>query len=310
MLVIVTRRAGPSGTQFLTLRSVGGPLAHTAYPTHYAGPPLDPGPGDSVGCREPGAAYDRRVTLHEYPVDAEDQQAMLAWLDGTRPPPATARPACDGAAAARRRPAVEVFVLRRRAEHGLRRADARLSRWGRRPARHRPAGAVGRSDARRSGAACSAARPSWPRRWSAPRSASCSRSAACCCRLRRRGRRGRCQRSGLGAGPAGAARPQPGHVAAADPPGAAVALGPAAGRGRTGRRRSSSRGATTPGSSWPRCRSGQLARDVGGEADLHPLDRPGGRCWSASVRVATRCIRRPKPPWPMSLCSARFAYGG
>jgi 8-oxo-dGTP pyrophosphatase MutT (NUDIX family) len=69
-------------------------------------------------------AYDRRVALHEYPVDAEDQQAMLAWLDGDRPPPVTARPAStvlllrEGGSAGsdgRAGRGVEVFVLRRRA---------------------------------------------------------------------------------------------------------------------------------------------------------------------------------------------------
>jgi 8-oxo-dGTP pyrophosphatase MutT (NUDIX family) len=62
-----------------------------------------------------GGAYDRRVALHEYPVDAEDQAEMLAWLDGRRPEPATARPAAT-VLLLREGPAdVEVFVLRRRA---------------------------------------------------------------------------------------------------------------------------------------------------------------------------------------------------
>jgi 8-oxo-dGTP pyrophosphatase MutT (NUDIX family) len=61
------------------------------------------------------------VTLHEYPVDAEDQAEMLAWLDGRRPEPVTARPAAtvlllrEAADAVDGRDRVEVFMLRRRA---------------------------------------------------------------------------------------------------------------------------------------------------------------------------------------------------
>jgi 8-oxo-dGTP pyrophosphatase MutT (NUDIX family) len=74
-----------------------------------------PTPG-SLGERGAGdrATYDPPVALHEYPVDAEDQQEMLAWLDGPRPEPVTARPAST-VLLLRERETVEVFVLRRRA---------------------------------------------------------------------------------------------------------------------------------------------------------------------------------------------------
>jgi 8-oxo-dGTP pyrophosphatase MutT (NUDIX family) len=55
------------------------------------------------------------VALHEYPVDPEDQQEMLGWLDGRRPEPATARPASTVLLLREGAPDLEVFVLRRRA---------------------------------------------------------------------------------------------------------------------------------------------------------------------------------------------------
>lgn len=60
--------------------------------------------------------YDRPVARHEYPLDEDEQAPMLAWLDGARPEPATAR----GAATVlllREAPhgEVQVYLLRRRA---------------------------------------------------------------------------------------------------------------------------------------------------------------------------------------------------
>jgi 8-oxo-dGTP pyrophosphatase MutT (NUDIX family) len=59
-------------------------------------------------------SYDRRVALHEFAVDAEEQQPLLAWLDGPHPPPVTARGASTVLLLREPGDEVEVFLLRRR----------------------------------------------------------------------------------------------------------------------------------------------------------------------------------------------------
>ncbi|GMA86546.1 hypothetical protein GCM10025868_17960 [Angustibacter aerolatus] len=87
---------------------------------------------------------------------------------------------------------------------------------------------------------------------------------------RRAGRRCRGRRhvrAGVGGRPAGAARPRARAVAGCSCAAGWCCAPTCSRRGRTGARRSSSRGATTPGSSSPSLPAGQVARDVGGEAD-------------------------------------------
>ena len=312
MVVIVTRRAGPAGISYLTLGSVGDQLGGSwctrRTRLRYARATARPGgrPGRDRGRRLRSPGGPARV-----PGRCRGPAGDAGLARRRRPPrrrPLGRPPRCCCCATAARRSRYSSCGAGRAWPSPPGCTPSPAAESTRATATPACRGSVRR---RRSGVRCWGARPSWPRRWSVPPSASCFEE----CGVLLAGSDdeavvGRCQRTGVGAGPAGAARPQPGHVAAADPARAAVALGPAAPLGAlddagvraAALRHLVLRGCPAVGTAGPR-------RRRRGRPD--PLDRPGRAARPASGRVGSRCTRRPRRPSRMSLlqCAIRARPG-